>query len=96
MFLGLGLKNRCFSFPFDFLLIVFKLGDDLLEVAPLLPCDHAYQVWWQLVLIWPQIGKIKGEAILGAPLFFYLRDSQTVRAWSTDSSGVEVQAYQSS
>jgi hypothetical protein len=50
-FLGLGLKNRCFSFSFDFPLIGFKLGDDLLEVAPLLPCDHAHQVSWQLVKI---------------------------------------------
>jgi hypothetical protein len=49
----LGFQNWCFPFPFDFLSIVFELGYDPLEVAPLLPCDRAYQVSWKLVLIWP-------------------------------------------
>jgi hypothetical protein len=45
-----------FFLSFDFPLIGFKLDDDLLEIAPLLPCNLEDQVWLQLVLIWPQIG----------------------------------------
>jgi hypothetical protein len=55
-----GEKNRCFSRSSDFPLIGFKLGDDLLEIAPQLPYDYAHEVWWQLVLIWPQNRRIEG------------------------------------
>ena len=51
-----GVLFRCFLFSFIFPLIGFKLGDDLLGVAHLSPCDLVVQIWWQLVLIWPQIG----------------------------------------
>jgi hypothetical protein len=39
-------QKTFFPFPFDFLLIGFKLGDDLLEVAHLLPCDHMVKILW--------------------------------------------------
>jgi hypothetical protein len=83
-FLGLGLKNRCFSFYFDFSLIGFKLDNDLLEVAPLLPCDHAHQVSWQLVKIWVQIGRSKWEAIWGRSCSVLVRNSRTVRRLTAD------------
>jgi hypothetical protein len=80
-FLSLGLKNRYFLFSFDLPLMGFKLGDDLLEVPPLLPCDNAYQVWWQLVLIWPQIRRTKGGGDFSE--LSVLADS-----WFTDSPPV--------
>jgi hypothetical protein len=49
-FLGLGLKNHCFSFSFNFPLIDFKLGDDFLEVVPLLSCSMLTKFrgsWWR-------------------------------------------------
>jgi hypothetical protein len=46
-----------FSRSSNFSLIGFKLDDDLLGVAHPLPCDPLVQNWWQLVLIWPQIGR---------------------------------------
>ena len=47
--------NQCSSGFLDFPLISFKLGDDLIGVAHLLPCDHVVKIWWQLILIWSQI-----------------------------------------
>ena len=51
-------KNWHFSHSSDFPLIGFNLSDDLLEVAHLLSCDHVVKIWWQFVLIWPQIERI--------------------------------------
>jgi hypothetical protein len=57
----------CSSEFLDFPLIYFKLGDDLLGVAHLLPCDHVVKIWWELVLICPQIGSFfVGGDFLGA------------------------------
>jgi hypothetical protein len=63
------LENRCSSEFLDFPLIGFKLGDDLLGVAHLLPCDHVVKIWWQLVLIWPQIGIFLAPGDFWATLF---------------------------
>jgi hypothetical protein len=52
-----GEEKWHFSRSSNFPLIGFKLGDDLLGVAHPLPCDSLVQIWWQLVLIWPQIGR---------------------------------------
>jgi hypothetical protein len=71
-------------------LIGFKLGDDLLEVAPLLPCDHAHQVSWQLVKIWPQIGRSKRGDDFRSSLFLLFRDSWTVHGIVADSPGVGI------
>jgi hypothetical protein len=73
-----------------FPLIGFKLGDDLLEVAPLLSCDHAHQVSWQLVKIWPQIGRSKTGGDFRSSLFLLFRDSRTVRGTVADSPGIEI------
>jgi hypothetical protein len=71
----LGFLNRCFSFSFDFPLIGFKLGDDLLGVAHLLPYDHVVKIWWQFILIWPQIGRFLVGGDFSSALFLLIRDS---------------------
>jgi hypothetical protein len=71
-------------------LIGFKLGDDLLEVAPLLPCDHDHQVLWQLVKIWSQIGRSKRGGDFWSSLFLLFHDSRRVRGTVADSPGVEI------
>jgi hypothetical protein len=64
-------------------LIGFKLDDDLLEVAPLLPYDHAHQVSWQLVKIWPQIRISKRGGDFWSSLFLLV-------SRFADSPGVEI------
>jgi hypothetical protein len=59
----LGFQNRCFLFPFDFPLIGFKLGNDLLGVAHLLSCDHVVKFWWQLFWFGHKLGGFWLEAI---------------------------------
>ena len=66
---ALGLETQCSSGFLHFPLIGFKLGDDILGVAHLLPCDHVVKIWWQLVWIWPQIGIFLTLGIFRATLF---------------------------
>jgi hypothetical protein len=89
----LGFLNRFFSFSFDFLLIGFKLGDDLLGVAHLLPCDHVVKIWWQLVLIWPQIGRFLVGGDFSGALFLLIRDSRTILGDCSGLSGSQALFY---
>jgi hypothetical protein len=81
-----GFLNRCFSFSFNFLLIGFKLGDDLLGIAHLLPCDDVVKIWWQLVFIWPQIGRFLVGGDFSGALFLLIRDSRIVRGYCSQLS----------
>jgi hypothetical protein len=78
-------KNRRFSRSSYFPLIGLKLGDGLSEVAHLLPCDHVVKIWWQLVLIWPQIEWILVGGDLLAICSVMFRDSRTVQVLPVDS-----------
>jgi hypothetical protein len=53
---GLGFENRCFSFPFDFLVICLILGDDLLGVAYQLGIDPLYKVSSHFEVFWSSFG----------------------------------------
>jgi hypothetical protein len=74
-------------------LIGFKLGDDLLGVSHLLPCDHVVKIWWQLVLIWPQIGRFFVGEDFSDARFLLIHDSRTVQGYCSGQFGSQALFY---